>query len=90
MVVPLTKQRSDKEELIWGWDEEGASGRDEREVLSGDSDGIVQREGRNVELKLGQSDHQQDFKFVHTIVMVKTVCVEGLEYKRVRDPNDSG
>lgn len=56
-MVPLTKQRSGKEELIWGWDEEGASGRDEREVLSGDSDGIVQREGRNLELELGQSYH---------------------------------
>lgn len=39
------------------WNAEGASRHDEREVLSGDLNGIVQREGRNVELELEQADH---------------------------------
>lgn len=43
------EQGSKKEKLIWGRDGEGASEHGEWGMLSGDSDGSVQRQGRNLE-----------------------------------------
>lgn len=43
----LNRNREVRREADWGWVEEGASEHGELEVLSGDSDGAVQREGRN-------------------------------------------